>query len=587
MSVGTGKGRRKMAAIHMGLAEESFKLCVGHDIFQNDGSAYDRKTWQGTAARGMSEAFQVILKSAEPALLTLDEQTVFHRKGMLPVYRLAADCPLPVTLRHVGMVTGDDQLRYGDILLGNPAAELEAGTPAAVYIEVEVPYGMPAGAYTGTLCLYRSLGFSGEEKTETLSFGIEVFDYDFPAPENRRFYLDLWQHPASIARKAEVPLWSDRHFSLLEPYLRLLADLGQRAITAIVSEIPWCGQAGFMERRCTTDLYEYSMIRVFRRDDGGIRMDFSALDRYLQLCYQCGFRPDCEIEVFGLVNVWRFDEYGFGGPAEEYPEAIRIRVREQDGRYGYLTSDREIDQYIQALETHFRDSGRLEYVRIAADEPADTERFRRSLEHLKKTAPGFRYKAAINHAEFIGEFQDEIDDFVPIYDCLTAENAELRSMRSAMPEKRFLWYVCCCPAFPNFFISSSLLEGRAVGALTYAEGLDGFLRWDFTVWNEDPRRDLRYPRFPCGDMNFVYPAGDMSPFLSLRYQTLKRGLEDYELLAALGERGRDDLTGELLAMMVKGKGLAEAAASAGELLSLDFRDYASARRRALEALSSS
>ena len=267
MSVGTGKGRRKMAAIHMGLAEESFKLCVGHDIFQNDGSAYDRKTWQGTAARGMSEAFQVILKSAEPALLTLDEQTVFHRKGMLPVYRLAADCPLPVTLRHVGMVTGDDQLRYGDILLGNPAAELEAGTPAAVYIEVEVPYGMPAGAYTGTLCLYRSLGFSGEEKTETLSFGIEVFDYDFPAPENRRFYLDLWQHPASIARKAEVPLWSDRHFSLLEPYLRLLADLGQRAITAIVSEIPWCGQAGFMERRCTTDLYEYSMIRVFRRDE--------------------------------------------------------------------------------------------------------------------------------------------------------------------------------------------------------------------------------------------------------------------------------------------------------------------------------
>ena len=55
----------------------------------------------------------------------------------------------------------------------------------------------------------------------------------------------------------------------------------------------------------------------------------------------------------------------------------------------------------------------------------------------------------------------------------------------------------------------------------------------------------------------------------------------------MGERGRDDLTGELLAMMVKGKGLAEAAASAGELLSLDFRDYASARRRALEALSSS
>lgn len=575
-----------MAILQIGLAAESFKLCIGNDIYQNDGSAYSRKTWQGTAACGLSEAFQVILKSSENAILTLDEQTVFHRKGMLPIYRLAVDCSLPITLQHIGMVAGDDCLEYGDILLRYPAAELEAGIPASVYVQADIPVDTPAGKYVGTLCLYRSLGFVPEEKLETLFFEIEVFNFTFPEREKRQFYLDLWQHPANIARKAEIPLWSDRHFSLLEPYLRLLADLGQRAITAIVSEIPWCGQAGFMEHRCTTDLYEYSMVRVFRRENGGIQADFSALERYIQLCYQCGFRTDSEIEVFGLVNVWRFDDYGFGGPAEEYPEAIRIRVKERDGSYGYLTSSEEIDQYIQELESYFRDTGLLEYVRVAADEPADTERFRRSLEHLKKVAPSFRYKAAINHSEFIGEFQEEIDDFVPIYDCLTTENAALRALRAAMPEKRFLWYVCCCPAFPNFFINSSLLEGRAIGALTYSEGLDGFLRWDFTVWNEDPRRDLRYPRFPCGDMNFVYPAGDMSPLLSLRYQALKRGLEDYELLAALAEHGQNDLTEELLAMIVKGKGLTETAASVGELLSLDFQDYALVRRRALEALSS-
>ena len=78
----------------------------------------------------------------------------------------------------------------------------------------------------------------------------------------------------------------------------------------------------------------------------------------------------------------------------------------------------------------------------------------------------------------------------------------------------------------------------------------------------------------------------MSPLLSLRYQALKRGLEDYELLAALAEHGQNDLTEELLAMIVKGKGLTETAASVGELLSLDFQDYALVRRRALEALSS-
>lgn len=576
-----------MAAIHIGFVEESFKLCVGHDIFQNDGVAYSRRNWNGTAACGLSEAFQVILKSPDDALLTLDEQPVFHRKGMLPVYRMTADCSLPITLQHVGMVTGDDCLKYGDILLRSPATELESNVPAAIYVQVDVPDGTSAGVYTGSLCVYRSVGFSGEEKLEKLTFSIEVFECVFPKPEQRRFYLDLWQHPANIARKAEVPLWSDRHFTLLEPYLRLLADIGQRAITAIVSEIPWCGQAGFMEHRCTTDLYEYSMVRVFREENDCIRVDFSILERYIQLCYHCGFRTDSEIEVFGLVNIWRFDDYGYGGPAKDYPEAIRICVRERDGSYGYLSSVSEIDQYVQALEAYFKQNGRLKYVRVVADEPADIQRFRCSLEHLKKVAPGFRYKAAINHAEFVGEFLEQIDDFVPIYDCLIAENSVLQALRATMPEKRFLWYVCCVPAFPNFFIGSSLLEGRAVGALTYVEGLDGFLRWDFTVWNEEPRRDLRYPRFPCGDMNFVYPAGDMSPLLSLRYQALKRGLEDYELLVLLAERGHRDLAEELSAMIVKGKGLSEAADSVGDLLSLDFQDYSLVRRRALETLASS
>ncbi len=576
-----------MAELHAGLAEDSFKLCTGHDIFQNDAAVYAQKRWSVPAARGLPAAFQLVLKAGEDALLLLGEQPAFHRQGMLPVYRAAADCPLPVTLRHIGMVTGDDCLQYGDILLSAPAAELKAGVPAAVYVETQVPPGTPAGRYEGSLTLYRSLGFSREEKVETLRFEVEVFAYDFPAPNKQRFYLDLWQHPANIARKAEVPLWSDRHFELLEPYLKALAVLGQRAVTALVSEIPWCGQAGFMERRCPTDLYEYSMVRVSRRVDGGLAVDFSILDRYIRLCIQCGFRPDSEIEVFGLVNVWRFDDYGFGGPAPDYPEAIRVRVRETDGTYGYLTRAEEIDEFIRALEGFFRETGRLEAVRVAADEPAEPERFRRSLEHLRQVAPGFRYKAAINHAEFIGEFRDEIDDFVPIYDCLTAENAVLRALRASMPEKRFLWYVCCCPAFPNFFLSSSLLEGRAVGALTLQEGLDGFLRWDFTVWNEEPRRDLRYPRFPCGDMNFVYPSGDMAPLLSLRYEALRRGIEDYELLSALKESGRQALAAELLAVLVKGKGLSGAVPSVEKLISLDHRTYTEVRRRALEALGSS
>ena len=573
-----------MATVRIGFAEESFKLCVGHDIFQNDGVAYGRKTWNGVAANGLSEAFQLVIRTEEEAILTLDDNPVFHRKGMRPVYRIAVTSALPTALQHIGMVTGDDCLRYGDILLNQPSCELEADVPSAVYVRTEIPCGTPAGTYDGSVRLYRSYGFAVEQLVEELSFSVEVFACTVPPAQQRRFHLDLWQHPANIARRAEVPLWSDRHFTLMEPYLRALADLGQRAITAVVSEIPWCGQAGFMEHRYTTDLYEYSMVRVCHRADGSLSFDFSVLDRYIRTCFRCGFPTNSEIEVFGLINIWRFDDYGYGGPVEDYPEAIRIRVHETDGRYGYLSTATEIDAYVRALRDFFCAAGWLEQVRVVADEPADVDRFRGSLEHMMQIAPGFRYKAAINHAEFIEAFREQIDDFVPIYDCLVSQWGPLQELRAAMPGKRFLWYVCCIPDFPNFFIASALLEGRGVGALTYATGLDGFLRWNFTVWNRDPRQDLRYPRFPCGDMNFVYPAGDMTPLLSLRYRMLQRGLEDYELLTMLADRGQRALADELVAQLVK-KRSGEQAASAEELLNLDYAAYASVRRQLLETLS--
>ena len=132
-------------ALRFGLAEESFKLCTGHDIFQNDGAVYGRVHWRDAAACGLSMAFQVVVKSDVPALLVIGEQPAFHRRGITPVYRLEVSGPLPVTLRHIGMVTGDDCLQYGDILLSSPTVELEAAVPASVYVQVEVPGSCGSG----------------------------------------------------------------------------------------------------------------------------------------------------------------------------------------------------------------------------------------------------------------------------------------------------------------------------------------------------------------------------------------------------------------------------------------------------------
>ena len=78
-------------------------------------------------------------------------------------------------------------------------------------------------------------------------------------------------------------------------------------------------------------------------------------------------------------------------------------------------------------------------------------------------------------------------------------------------------------------------------------GFDGFLRWNYTVWPEDPRREIRFSRFEAGDTNFVYPAYNGDVLLSLRYKNLRRGIMDFELARAVREKcGQRDLFSRLL-----------------------------------------
>ena len=85
--------------------------------------------------------------------------------------------------------------------------------------------------------------------------------------------------------------------------------------------------------------------------------------------------------------------------------------------------------------------------------------------------------------------------------------------------------------------------------------LHGFLRWNYTVYNKDPRNDLRYGTFPAGDINFVYPANNGGALLSLRYKALKRGFDYYEMLEALKRAGETDLVEKCYDIVVKEKNI--------------------------------
>lgn len=478
-------------------------------------------------------SFAVVILGGDDMLLSVTDATAFTPKANHVSVRAAAACPglLHVTVSCIGMIDDDDGMHKADIVLQGDSFTLKGRRAHQLRLAAEVPMNAKPGVYSGTLKFFEHLVFGDEAELCSLDFSIVVHDVLLPETGDRKFHLDLWQHLGNIARKHETPLFSDAHFKVLEGYVQSLAELGQKAVTVIASEIPWSGQRCFADREYMSDLFEYNMVHVIKRADGSFTYDYSVVERYVRMCFAHGI--DREIEIFGLANIWMDEKAGYGKAAPDWPDGIRVRyLDEASGTYRYMHEYSEIAGYIAALQGFLEGIGWLGISLAVADEPADMEKYRQSLNAIRAAAPKLKFKTAINHAEFITEFKDVVADYVPVLPAVSAEWDALQQARKEITG-RLLYYVCCWPPYPNNFICSPLAEGRLIPLLAGYMGMDGFLRWNYTVWPENPRERLSYRigEWWSGDTCFVYPSRGGEPLLSLRYFALKRGIEDFELAA--------------------------------------------------------
>ena len=62
-------------------------------------------------------------------------------------------------------------------------------------------------------------------------------------------------------------------------------------------------------------------------------------------------------------------------------------------------------------------------------------------------------------------------------------------------------------------------------------GFDGFLRWAYNNWGEDPLHDTRYRMWGAGDAFLIYPGFRSS----VRFERLVEGIQDAEKIRILRE----------------------------------------------------
>lgn len=512
-----------------------------------------------------------------------------------------------IRLHHLGYVTDDDLLEKADICLEAPAATLFAGEQA-VFVAGYLPETYASTSLSMHFELTVSSGYDPEVllDSQDVHFAVDTSvvygsdhvvrrpgervgkragDGPVNSPCNRArhagrasfnpgakeagpagteetalvdaepLYLDLWQHPCSWARAHGTGYFTDAHFAVIAQYLDMLAGMGQSVASLVLSDMPWAGQMCFAVPENAARLYEYNIVRV-QRAGGLIVPDFTALDRYLDMCHQRGIARS--ISLFGLLGNWHARD--FGTPLADYADPIRVKIYDTDtGRYSFLATRAELAVYLRQLFCHLEQRGDLERCVVVGDEPYSLEQCQPLEAFLQSCSPRqLRFSYAVHSASFLADYPSGQAD-ISLSSLLMGDPQVQAYAQALVPGKAHhsSWYPCCFPDMFNLFVRSPRIEARLMGLYTYLWNLDGILHWAFGCYVEHPMRQISYKpeKWAAGDMLLVYPDGSRVLW-SLRAMNLRYAIQDFNLLRFVqrhshaGTRiGQLELAGELAAAL--------------------------------------
>lgn len=409
---------------------------------------------------------------------------------------------------------------------------------ASIYITASIPKGIPAGLYTGKVAVE-----VGGTEVAANEIEIEVADVDLPDVHDWSFFLNVWMNPATVARRHGVEIWSDEHFALMRPYVADLASHGQKTAVVPICYQPWGTQ--------TRDPFPNAVIWKRRGED--YEFDFSIFGRYVELHEACGI--DRAIHCYSIVQGPGYREKDI----IEYVDMDTGEIKQIEAAICDEEYMRAWRAFFAAFRKYLTAKGWLDKTYIAFDEQP-TQVMEPVMAMLAECAPDFKLALAANTRSdafariedlcLSGSFDEKgIAELAPaerrsmgMAELLDPDNAY--SMGKSCPERTITtFYVCCGPAFPNTFVFSPLVESRMLPWLSAQGGYDGFLRWSYNDWPDDPYTHPEWnPQWPTGDVLFVYP-GPNGPVSSPRWEQLREGIQDYELalLAASKMRGPEEM----------------------------------------------
>ena len=333
-------------------------------------------------------------------------------------------------------------------------------------------------------------------------YGYSAFMFDITDLVKDGENIITVRSPFAVARYYQVPLWSQEHLDAIRPLMKMLADAGQKIVTATLTHKPWNGQ--------TEDYFE-TMVTWMKRADGTWAFDYTVFDRWVEFMMSVGI--DQQINCYSMVP-WELSFQYF----DQATNSLKF-VKTAPGEPAY---EEMWVAMLTSFSRHLREKGWFDICAIAMDErPMDV--MQKTLKVIRKADPEFKVSLAGNYH---AEIEPDLYDY-----CITiGQNfpEEVR-LRRAAENKRTTYYTCCTEAHPNTFTFSDPAEAAWMSFYSSKKHLDGYLRWAYNSWPLEPLLDSRFRTWAAGDTYLVYPGARSC----IRFERLIEGIQAHEKITIL------------------------------------------------------
>ena len=382
----------------------------------------------------------------------------------------------------------------------------------SLWFEIAIPEDMAAGEQKLNIALTDKQSGKVAENVIT----VEVINALIP---EQKLIFTQWFHTDCLASYYNVPVWSKKHWEIIENYAKEAVELGINMLLTPVFTPPLDTRIG--GERLTTQLVGV------RKEKDKYYFSWRLLDKWVDMCNKVGIKY---LEISHLFTQWG---------ATHAPKIMATVDGEYKQIFGWDT-DAHGDEYriflrtfLKALLNHMKKRGddKRCFFHIS-DEPTaqQLDDYKKSKSMVEDILSGYTIMDALSDYEFykMGVVKtpipsnDNIEPFIENH----AQN---------------LWTYCCsaqCEKVANRLIAMPSWRNRSIGMQMYKHNIVGFLHWgynfyysQYSVKEINPYVDLSGNKWvPAGDTFSVYPAKDGTPHPSLRAKVFFDALQDIRAL---------------------------------------------------------